>query len=307
MSFGYTVDKKITDVLREKTFTVSAEIVPPRNGENQQVTLQKLQTVIGSGVHFLSVTKGAGGSLRGGTLPMAQSIKDHFGRPCIAHFTCRDLLPEEIENHLIDHHYFGIRNILALRGDPPQGTEEWLPREGGYSYAYQLIEQIRLLNSGQFLTRKEFKVGQRESTDFCIGCAVYPEHPNKDERLSFAKQKFDAGAEYGITQMIFDSEVHETYLNDLAVLGVYKPILPGLRVLKSKKQALVMKSRFGCAVPDWYLKMLPEEGEVFSQQQILEPFLMLIEKLKKIGAPGVHVFVLSDTENCTQAIQTILK
>ena len=307
MNFGYTIDKKIIDVLKENSFTVSAEIVPPRNGQNQQQTLQQLKEVIESGVHFLSVTKGAGGSLRGGTLPMSQSIKDHFSRPCIAHFTCRDLLPEEIENNLIDHHYFGIRNILALRGDPPVGTHEWLPRDGGYSFAYELIDQIRNLNQGQFIQRKGFAVGEREPTDFCIGCAVYPEHPNPTERIEFAKQKFLRGAEYGITQMVFDDEIHEKFLNELAINGIYQPILPGLRILKNKKQGRLMSSRFGCSVPEWYMKMLPDDGEVASQEQVLEPFLMLVDKFKKVGAPGVHMFVLSDTNNCSKAVQIILK
>lgn len=307
MGFGYNIDKKITDVLQQKSFTVSAEIVPPRNGESQQSTLSKLQQIIDSGVDFLSVTKGAGGSLRGGTLPMAQSIKDHFNRPCIAHFTCRDLVPEEIENHLIDHHYFGIRNILALRGDPPQGVEEWLPRSGGYSYAYELIEQIQKLNQGEFLKRKGFESSQQEVTDFCIGCAVYPEIIDKKERVTFAQKKFQAGAEYAITQMIFDDQAFENFCTELSDVGVRKPILPGVRILKSKKQARLMKSRFGCNVPDWYLNALPDESDNFSEDQILEPFFKLIDKFKSAGAPGVHVFILSDTNSCSKAIQTILK
>ena len=71
-----------------------------------------------------------------------QTVKEHLNLPCIAHFTCRDLLPEEVENQLVDHHLFGVRNILALRGDPPQGVPNWTPREGSLPYAYQLVERL---------------------------------------------------------------------------------------------------------------------------------------------------------------------
>ena len=131
-------DRKLTDVLRHNRFTLSAEVMPPRNGAEQSAVLSQVAQLVNAGAHFLAVTKGAGGSLRGGSLPIAQAIKERFGVPAIAHFTCRDLLPEEVETQLVDHHYFGIRNILALRGDPPDGQPEWRSRAGGYSHAYQL-------------------------------------------------------------------------------------------------------------------------------------------------------------------------
>src|SRR6185312_2572695 len=126
-------DIKLTDFLKQNGFTSSAEVIPPRNGSEQQKILQQVQTLIGAGAQFLAVTKGAGGSLRGGSLPIAQVIKEQYGVPAIAHFTCRDLSAHEVENQLIDHHYFGIRNILALRGDPPNGPDglpmPWKPRQ----------------------------------------------------------------------------------------------------------------------------------------------------------------------------------
>ena len=303
-SMGYIRDRKITEVLASKPFTLSAEMIPPRNGEQMQVTVERLDKVVASGVDFLSVTKGAGGSLRGGSLPIAQTIKDHFERPCIAHFTCRDLTPQDIENQLIDHHYFGVRNILALRGDPPMGSEVWEPKDGGYSYAHELISQIVKLNSGEYIPRKGFKTGDRESTDFCIGAAVYPEHPDLNERLSFAKIKFDRGAEFGITQMLFDPDPFHKLCDQLASNGISAPILPGLRILRSKAQAKVMTERFGCSVPDWYVKRLPDTHQAgVVDPSVLEPFMLLIEKLKQMGAPGAHIFVLSDVELCGLAMK----
>ncbi len=305
---GYAIDRKITDVLAEKSFTISAEVIPPRNGEEQSEVFSKLKQIVDSGVDFLSVTKGAGGSLRGGSLPIAQAIKDNFKRPSIAHFTCRDLVPEEVENQLMDHHYFGIRNILALRGDPPMGSEEWKPREGGYHYAYELVKQIVNLNGGQFIERANFKVEPRERTDFCIGVAVYPEHPVESERVRFTEEKFKAGADYGITQMLFDADLYETFMGELAAKGIQKPILPGVRILKSKKQARVMTQRFGCQVPQWYLNALPEEADKSASDSVLmEPFLNMIEKFRRAGAPGIHLFVLSDTRLNVDAAKILKK
>src|SRR6476660_5787763 len=96
--------QKLTDVLSRQKFTLSAEIIPPRNGSEQGKVLQQIDSLIGSGAQFLAVTKGAGGSLRGGSLPIAQVIKEQYGVTCIAHFTCRDLTAMEVENHLMDHH-----------------------------------------------------------------------------------------------------------------------------------------------------------------------------------------------------------
>lgn len=302
-SLGYIKDKKITDVIKSKKFTLSAEMIPPRNGEAPAKTMEKLGRVVDTGVDFLSITKGAGGSLRGGSLPIAQTIKDHFEKPCIAHFTCLDLSPQDIENQLVDHHYFGVRNILALRGDPPMGETQWKPHHDGYSYAYQLIEQIRRLNQGEYLERTGFKVENRQATDFCIGAAIYPEHPHPQERVDFARLKFDQGAEYGITQMLFNSDPYEKLLEKLKVSA---PILPGLRILRSKKQAKIMGERFGCSVPDWYKNQLPDEhqkGQV--NPDVIIPFVELVEKLKKGGAPGIHIFVLADVELCQIAMEEL--
>lgn len=303
-SLGYTQDHKVVDVLKTRAFTLSAEMIPPRNGEQMQTTMGRLQKVVDSGVDFLSVTKGAGGSLRGGSLPISQTVKDHFSKPCIAHFTCRDLSPQDIENQLIDHHYFGVRNILALRGDPPMGESEWVAQKDGYSYAYQLIAQIKKLNQGEFLERKGFQMNDRETTDFCIGAAIYPEHPNLEERLRFAEIKFAAGAEFGITQMIFDPDPYLELVGELNQKGIHVPILPGLRILRSKKQADVMQNRFGCAVPEWYRKQLPENHDTLDTS-VMVPFIELVDRLKKGGAPGVHIFVLSDVELCQIAMKDL--
>jgi methylenetetrahydrofolate reductase (NADPH) len=300
----FKTDKKLTEILKAQAFTVSAEIIPPRNGVPQNEILEQISKLVEAGSQFLSVTKGAGGSLRGGSLPIAQVIKDHFDRPAIAHFTCRDLTPAEVENQLMDHHYFGIRNILALRGDPPQGVANWVPNPQSYPYAYQLIEQIRKLNRGEFLKREGFtSASDQGSTDFCIGAAAYPDESSREARVGYFAKKINAGAEYGITQMLYDVESYQRFLDECDKEKISVPVLPGLRILKTQTQAEKMRDRFQISVPAELIASLPKEDD---KSQALEVFLNLVEDFRRAGAPGVHVFVLSDTELSCQGIKALL-
>lgn len=299
-------DRKLTDVLAQQAFTLSAEVIPPRNGSEQGKVLDQIHSLITAGAQFLAVTKGAGGSLRGGSLPIAQVIKEHFGVPCIAHFTCRDLNPPDVENHLMDHHYFGIRNILALRGDPPDGQPNWVAREGGYSFAYQLIEQIRKLNQGVYLNRPGGpEVQETLRTDFCIGAAAYPDHPDEKERIDFFKLKAEAGAEYGITNMLFDSDSYGRFMDSCEKHQIRIPILPGTRFLKTRPQAMRMATKFGVNVPTETLNALPEADGPDAAARGLDLFLKLTERLKALGAPGVHLYVIADTIGATAALRQL--
>lgn len=308
ISLPFKVDRKLTDVLREERFTLSAEVIPPRNGTEQLKALEQIHALVQSGAQFLSVTKGAGGSLRGGSLPIAQSIKEQLGVPAIAHFTCRDLTPHEVENSLMDHHYFGIRNILALRGDPPDGQTQWQPRPGGYSYAYELIRQIRALNTGTYMSRASGPgvVGEIARTDFCIGAAAYPEHPDPAERIEFFRLKVEAGAEYGMTDMLFDPESYARFRDGCEKAHATVPLLPGTRILKSRAQAQKMAAKFRVSVPESVLARLPEVEDKANPEESLkagvECFLELVEKLRNYGAPGVHLYVIADTGGASRAL-----
>lgn len=306
MALYAKADRKLIDVLRETPFTLSAEVLPPRNGSEHGVVLSQIERLIGSGAQFLAVTKGAGGSLRGGSLPIAQGIKERFGVPCIAHFTCRDLEPADVENQLMDHHYFGIRNILALRGDPPDGQTHWQPKPGSYHHAHELIRQIVRLNRGEYLARAGGpKVEKAEPTNFCIGAAAYPEHPDPTERLEYFRAKVEAGAEYGITDMLFDPDAYGRFRDLLDHAGIHVPILPGTRVLKSRKQAERMMEKFRVKVPPSILARLPEVDSPETRKIGQEIFMENVERLKALGAPGMHIFVIVDTDGACQALQNL--
>lgn len=312
-ALAYRPDIKITELLgRPGRFTLSAEVIPPRNGAEQVKVLGQVAQLVEAGAEFLSVTKGAGGSLRGGSLPIAQVVKERLNVPCIAHFTCRDLSAAEVENSLMDHHYFGIRNILALRGDPPDGQPEWQPRAGGHSFAYQLIEQIRKLNEGRYLERAGFTGDSesREPTQFCIGAAAYPEHPNPEERIHFFELKARAGAEYGITDMCFDVGAWARFRDDLAKRGTEIPLLPGTRLLRTREQAERVMKKFRVAVPETLLERLPTKEASLRdpegcENRSVELLLELTEGFRRAGAPGMHLFVISDGDGAAKALREL--
>ncbi|MFH1133535.1 MAG: methylenetetrahydrofolate reductase [Nanoarchaeota archaeon] len=283
--------RRITDILKEKQFTVSIELVPPRNGVLPDSIFAHVERIKHL-VDFASVTKGAGGSLRGGTLPLSFTLQQRFGVNAIAHFTCREHTKFEIENELSDLHYFNIKNILALRGDPPAGQtmEQW---DGDYRYAYQLVEQISSMNQGNYLPRSGADDGPRSGakTDFCILVAGHPEDPI-DQEVEHMRRKADAGAHAIITQMIFSAEDYRRYVSALRKAGITLPVIAGIRPLTSLKQALSVEQFFNIPVAEEWKSVLKDEAA--SRQECISYAREMIRKLKRFGAPGVHLFVLND-------------
>lgn len=298
------MDKSIVDVLREKKFTKSVELVPLRNGRDYSELYEKIEGVKREGIDFISVTKGAGGSLRGGTLPLTFFVKERFGVNAIAHFTCRENSIQEIENSLIDHHLFGIRNILALRGDPPTGMKEG--KKGPYDYAWQLVRQIREMNKGHYLDRKgEKEFSDGDKTNFCIGVAAHPEEKNLDEEISFLKKKEEEGAEFAITQMFFRASDYVKYRDKAREKGIRMLIIPGVKPLTKYRQAEFVEDSFKVKVPKELKKMLKESDEEKAREKGMGFAVELCRELKEAKAPGIHLFILQDIDLAREVIQRI--
>ena len=287
--------KKITDILKEKKFTLSVEFVPPRNGTSCDGIFEKLEMLKDS-VDFVSVTKGAGGSLRGGTLPISYFAQSKFSINTIAHFVCREYTKYEIENELIDLYYFGINNILALRGDPPAGQKDkW---NGDYKYAHLLVKQIRDMNKGIYLPRIDVDEGFRNGlkTNFCVIAAGHPEDPFEEE-LKHIKAKVDAGAEVIITQMIFSFEDYKKYIENLRKNNIKLPVIPGIRPLTSFKQVQSTENFFKLNVTGCLRECLENaKTDKDAYEFGINYTADMIKKLEDYGAPGVHLFVLNDVD-----------
>ena len=301
-----SINKKITDVLKKKEFTLSVEIVPPRNGEDISELFKKIEQLKTIKVDFISVTKGAGGSLRGGTLPISYFIKNKYKINTIAHFTCRDYSIKEVENNIVDHNYFGVNNILALRGDPPVGSPD-IPHDKGeyHKYAYQLVHQLNNLNDGKYLPREGYDEGSFKEglpTDFCVGVACDPNHADIKQEIRFFRKKAEAGASFAITQMIFDLKRYVNYVKEAEKEGINIPIIPGIMPFTSLKQLTFMEEKFNIPIPEKLKKELEGLTKEEAKEKSIKYIVELCRALKDVKAPGIHFFILNDIETLSMVI-----
>ncbi len=300
-------DKKITEIMHSKEFTFSAEFVPPRNGEPIANLFKKVAILKEANIDFLSITKGAGGSLRGGTIPIAFLIKEKYKIPVIAHFTCMESSLQELENSLIDQAYLGITNILALRGDPPTGIfATYTAKENQHQFAYQLIGQMKDLVAGKYILRSGFDSGETtyhegQPLSFCIGAAAYPEPVDGDfaKSIDYFSLKVKEGAEYGITQMIYSVESYSKFIAKLKEIDSYIPILPGVRVLTSIKQAEFLIKNFKINIPEKYLEIIKSEDLAANKEYIKN----LIVEFRAAGAKGIQFFIMNEAELVGQIVK----
>ena len=289
--------KKITEILKQKEFTFSVELVPPRNGSSPDEIFNQIER-LKDDVDFVSVTKGAGGSLRGGSLPITYFCQEKYNLNTIAHFVCRERTKQEIENELMDLYYFKIKNVLALRGDPPAGTcEEW---DGDCKYAYKLVKLIKNLNNGEYFGVGDEKSREGFKTDFCILVAGHPEDPIEEE-IEHLKIKMQEGAEVIITQMVFSFDKYKNYVEALRKAGIKLPVIPGIRPVTSYKQAVSVEKFFNVPVNDELKNGLKKNGKDFG----LKYFSDMIKELKEYKAPGVHLFILNDTDTGIELIKSV--
>lgn len=282
---------KVTDILKEK-FTVSAEIVPPRNGSSMEEVFRELCYLRYYPIDFMSVTMGAAGSLRGGSIVLANIIQDQLMLPCISHLVCRDHTQQQIENILMDLHWSGIRNVLALLGDLPVGSTEETT-EQAHPFAYKLVEQIKKLNAGIYLQRKGFDEPVKPITgEFCVGVASYPNSKNEERDLS---SKIKAGADFAITQMCLNID----HLKRIPAKSL--PVIPGIKVFSNIKSAAFCEKHFGIVVSSDLKELLKSEDE----KAIVKWYMDYIAELKK-HFRGVHIFVMKDLGIVGKVLKNIL-
>jgi methylenetetrahydrofolate reductase (NADPH) len=221
---------KLTQYLAEaKSPIISLEILPPTKGKSIDSIYSHLDPLMEFKPAFINVTyhraeqvfkKRGDGHFerveirkRPGTVGICAAIMNKYGVEAIPHLICGGFSKEETENALIDLHFLGIKNVLALRGDAAANEKFFTPHPSGHRYAEDLVKQIVGLNNGQYM---EDDIMDGVRTDFCIGVAGYPEKhfeaPNIDTDIIYLKKKIELGADYITTQMFFNNSHYYNYI-----------------------------------------------------------------------------------------------
>ena len=262
---------------------ISFEFFPPKTTEGDRTLLEKtLPALLQSKPDYCSVTYGAGGSTREKTLMIVDRIQREHGLTAVAHLTCVCATREQIGELLGQIRALGVRNVLALRGDPPGGTEfEVTP--GGFEYSNQLVQFIR------------------EAGDLCIGVAGFPEghiacKEGKHADWQHLRKKIDAGADFVITQLFFDNADFYEFREHLTRhQGIKVPLVPGIIPILSAAQIKRFTALCGARIPAKVAAKLEELGDndAAVTEFGIEYATRQCEELLRAGAPGIHFYTLN--------------
>lgn len=277
-----TVDKPITELLSAGRPLLSVEFFPPKNEEGGAQLLRTAEALRPYRPDFVSITYGAGGTTRERTFKYAKILREEFGWLVMPHLTCVGSTRGELLDIVARYHADGIRNIMALRGDPPKGQNKFVPCPDGLRYASDLVALIR-----------------ENFPDLCLGAGAYPEkHPeaaSMEDDLAHLKIKADAGASFLTTQLFFDNEHYFQFLKSCRAHGIHLPVLPGLLPALSLAQVQRFGPMCGSSLPKALVEQLqvvdddPRGAEAVGVTWAYHQ----IRELIRHGAPGIHLYILN--------------
>jgi methylenetetrahydrofolate reductase (NADPH) len=273
---------KVTAALKQGEPTLSFEFFPPRTPEQEERLFSTLTELKKFDPDFVSVTYGAMGRTREKTVFWVDKIKTKYGIEPVAHLTCVNASRDEIAKQLDELARLGVDNILALRGDPPDGEKDFQPPANGFKLAKDLVAFIK-----------------QKHPAFCVGVAGFPEgHPTAaslETDVDFLKQKIAAGAEYVITQLFFDNQHYFAFLKRCRAAGITVPIIPGLMPITNLGQIKRMTQMCGAVIPPELIARL-EKYPVETLKIGSQHTLAQAQGLLAAGVPGLHFFVLNQAE-----------
>lgn len=269
---------KITDIIKEDRLSLSFEVFPPKTDDKFEKVKFAIEEIAELEPSFMSVTYGAGGGTSKYTVDIARDISER-GVTSIAHLTCVSSSRQQVRDMLDKLRANGIENILALRGDIPEGLDR---TNLEYRYASELVSEIK------------------EYGGFCIGGACYPEtHPESStsmEDIANIKKKVDAGVEFLTTQMFFDNDIYYNFLYRLREAGVNVPVIAGIMPITSAKQIERVVSISQNALPQRFLrivdrfrdnpKAMKQAGIAYATEQIVD--------LYANGVKAVHIYSMNN-------------
>lgn len=269
---------KIKDIIKNNKTTVSFEVFPPKEWSKIETTKAVVDEMTKSRPAFMSVTYGAAGTTSGFTTEIAEEILKNGITP-LAHLTCLTSTRDKVRSVIQEMKNNGVENILALRGDIPEGFT--FPDEQYFEHAYQLVNEIKSMG------------------DFCIGGACYPEvHPESENRVTdieYLKQKVDCGVDFLTSQMFFDNNVFFNFREMCAIKGINVPLIAGIMPVTKASQITRIIKLSDCSLPVKFEKIVERFGEndsamkqagiVYAAEQIID--------LMANGVNNIHIYTMN--------------
>ena len=283
---------KIIDILK-KTRSVSFEFSPPRTAEGIPAVLESLDELKVYRPDFVSVTYGAGGSTRSFTEEITFQAKRAAGMEVMAHLTCVGQTKEEIHEVLERLDAEGVDNIIALRGDPPRGSTEFVPVAGGFPHASDLLVHIKA----------NFKFG--------VAAACYPEGHSEsvglDSDLDYIKLKVDKGADFLVTQLFYDNQYYFDFVERARAAGIEVPIIPGVLPVLNSAQVRRFTALCGSKIPADLNQQLDKyaDNDASARDMGVEYATNQVRELWDSGVAGVHFYVLNRSYSVSRILDNL--
>jgi methylenetetrahydrofolate reductase (NADPH) len=272
---------KIRNRLNPSDPCFSFEFFPPRTEEGHRSLLKTVEDLRPLEPGFVSVTYGAGGSTRDRTVDLVKEIRT-TGLETMAHLTCVGHSREELDRLVDQFLAMGVENILALRGDPPAGQQQFQAAPGGFRYAAELVRFIR-----------------EKDHHLCLGGAGYPEGhvetPLREDDLRHLKAKVDAGLDFVITQLFFDNAFYFDFVERARRVGINVPIVPGIMPITNIEQLERFVRLCGATVPMRLVLQLEryrDDPDAVVQLGVAHATVQCMELLSR-GVPGIHFYTLN--------------
>lgn len=285
---------KIIEKLNTSTPVFSFEFFPPKDSDGFATLFETIARLKASAPAYVSVTYGAGGSTRAKTVDLVGNIKNKIGIESMAHLTCVGHDQEEIRSVLESLAARNIENVLALRGDPPQGEKAFVKTEGGFEYANELVSFVK----------KNFS--------FCIGAACYPEGhvecPDLDRDIENLQRKVDSGVDFLITQLFFDNRYYFDFMDKVQKKNIKVPVIPGIMPILNFKQIQRFTKMCGAHLSESLIsKFEGAQDDIEKVRQVgIDHATEQCRELLKNKVPGIHFYTLNRSR-ATLAILEELK
>jgi len=308
---------KVTEHIKQakgKTL-FSFEIVPPQKGQNIQELYNNIDPLMEFKPPFIDVTTSReehvyipkeNGLLeqkitrmRPGTVGICASLKYKYNVDAIPHVLCGGFTKEETEYVLVDCHYLGLDNVMALRGDAMKHEKYFKATNEGHQYATELVKQIQDLNNGKYLHEI---IETPYNSNFCIGVAGYPEKhlesPSLDSDLRRLKEKVDAGADYVVTQMFFDNKKYFNFVEKARNIGITVPIIPGIKPIAIERHLQVLPQVFKLDLPEDLISEVEKCNNNNDVRKVgVEWAIEQSKELVASGVPVVHFYSMGKSDN----------